>query len=247
MSRQNSREVSSLEVTRNGSEIEINPFGNGTKPFDDVKVLLLKGADGGVIDQQQSDWNQTDNTKVDYIKNKPTLGTASALDVPESGNASTDEVVKGDDTRLTDSRTANGGTADNVGHDLALEVVNSTNLTETDYDGSNTTHIKFVSVVQTIPASNWSSTVDANGFYTNTIEMGSIYALDPNLCPSVSLCGFDADNLPTSAEIAAYYLVDKFYMPSGVYTPSTSQLKAYAKTKPTTTFYIRIKGLRVYQ
>ena len=46
MSRQNSRDVSSLEVTLNGSQIEIDPIGNGTKPFDDVKVLLVKGQDG---------------------------------------------------------------------------------------------------------------------------------------------------------------------------------------------------------
>ena len=46
MSRQNSRDVSSLEVTLNGSQIEIDPIGNGTRPFDDVKVLLVKGQDG---------------------------------------------------------------------------------------------------------------------------------------------------------------------------------------------------------
>lgn len=46
MSRQNSRNVSSLEVTLNGSQIEIDPIGNGTKPFDDVKVMLVRGADG---------------------------------------------------------------------------------------------------------------------------------------------------------------------------------------------------------
>ena len=80
-------------------------------------------------DQIQSDWNQTDNTQKDYIKNKPTipaaqvnsdwnsssgvsqilnkptLGTAAALDVASSGNASSSQVVKGNDTRLTDART----------------------------------------------------------------------------------------------------------------------------------------------
>ena len=39
------------------------------------------------------------------LTNKPTLGTAAALDVATSGNASSSQVVKGDDTRLTDSRT----------------------------------------------------------------------------------------------------------------------------------------------
>lgn len=39
------------------------------------------------------------------LTNKPTLGTSSALDVATSGDASTTQVVKGDDSRLTDSRT----------------------------------------------------------------------------------------------------------------------------------------------
>lgn len=34
------------------------------------------------------------------------MGTASVLDVATTGNASSDQVVKGDDTRLTDSRNA---------------------------------------------------------------------------------------------------------------------------------------------
>ena len=39
------------------------------------------------------------------LSGKPTLGTAAAKDVPVSGNASTTQVVMGDDTRLTDART----------------------------------------------------------------------------------------------------------------------------------------------
>lgn len=39
------------------------------------------------------------------LDNKPTLGTAAALDVASSGDASTTQVVKGDDSRLTDART----------------------------------------------------------------------------------------------------------------------------------------------
>lgn len=54
----------------------------------------------------QSDWNVNDSESKAYIKNKPTLGTASALDVSESGNASITQVVRGNDTRLTDSRNA---------------------------------------------------------------------------------------------------------------------------------------------
>lgn len=53
--------------------------------------------------QVNADWSA--NSGVAEILNKPTLGTAAALDVPSSGDASTSEVVKGDDSRLTDART----------------------------------------------------------------------------------------------------------------------------------------------
>ena len=43
------------------------------------------------------------------ITDKPTLGTASPLNVAATGNAAAGEVVKGDDTRLSDSRTPTGG------------------------------------------------------------------------------------------------------------------------------------------
>lgn len=47
------------------------------------------------------------NPDISYndLTDKPTLGTAAALDVPASGNASSSQVVKGDDSRLTDART----------------------------------------------------------------------------------------------------------------------------------------------
>lgn len=62
----------------------------------------------------QADWSQSSSAAGDFIKNKPTLGTASALDVASSGDASTTEVVKGDDTRVLavsaqQDTVANGG------------------------------------------------------------------------------------------------------------------------------------------
>lgn len=42
------------------------------------------------------------------------VGTAAAKNVPSSGNASSTQVVMGNDTRLSDSRTANGGIVDSM-------------------------------------------------------------------------------------------------------------------------------------
>ena len=60
-----------------------------------------------VTDTEKTTWNGKSDFSGSYndLSNKPTLGTASALDVPVSGNASTSQVVKGDDSRLTDART----------------------------------------------------------------------------------------------------------------------------------------------
>ena len=49
----------------------------------------------------QADWTQADTESDAYIVNKPTLGTAAALNVPATGDAAATEVVKGDDTRLS--------------------------------------------------------------------------------------------------------------------------------------------------
>lgn len=69
-----------------------------------------------VTDEQISDWNNkveddnyvhTDNNFDDTYKSAiDNLGTAATKNVPESGNASSSEVVLGNDTRLTDARPA---------------------------------------------------------------------------------------------------------------------------------------------
>lgn len=90
--------------------------GGGTNDYSElihkpsINDVTLSGnkslADLGIVNNVQANWNQTTSTSGDYIKNKPTLGTAAAKDVPATGDASSTEVVLGSDTRLTDSRNA---------------------------------------------------------------------------------------------------------------------------------------------
>lgn len=54
--------------------------------------------------QIQSDWTQTDAAQKDFIKNKPTFGTAAALSFPEFGDAADNQVVLGADSRMDDAR-----------------------------------------------------------------------------------------------------------------------------------------------
>ena len=60
-----------------------------------------------VTDTEKTTWNGKSDFSGSYndLSNKPTLGSASALDVASSGDASTTQVVKGDDSRLSDART----------------------------------------------------------------------------------------------------------------------------------------------
>lgn len=66
------------------------------------------GGGSGSGDMLKSVYDPNDDGMIDYVNNvsnKPTLGTASALNVPSSGNAGVSEVVRGTDTRLSDART----------------------------------------------------------------------------------------------------------------------------------------------
>lgn len=79
-------------------------------PVFGLHIIIVEGSSDGNTDG----WSISTHTfstvaitgEYNDLLNKPTLGTASALDVAESGNASTTQVVKGDDTRLSDSRNA---------------------------------------------------------------------------------------------------------------------------------------------
>ena len=77
-----------------------------------------------------ADWNSTGGDS--QILNKPTLGTASSLDVAPTGNASNTQVVKGDDTRLSDARTPTAHT--HVVNDITDFPTLSTVATSGDYN-----------------------------------------------------------------------------------------------------------------
>ena len=76
-------------------------------------VIVGKGGGGGGIDQVQSDWNQTDNTQVDYIKNKPNVknewfGTKAEYDLISPKDPDTIYYIEGNYELENLSATANG-------------------------------------------------------------------------------------------------------------------------------------------
>lgn len=104
--------ISDLSTIRSGAALgatAVQPEtgkGLSTNDYTTTEKTKLAGIAEGAEVNVQANWTQTTSTADDYIKNKPTLGTAAALDVAASGNASTSQVVKGNDTRLSDARNA---------------------------------------------------------------------------------------------------------------------------------------------
>lgn len=109
---------------------KVSGKGLSENDFTDTLKDKLDGIASGAEVNVQADWNESDSSSDAFIQNKPTipaaqvnadwdassgvaeilnkptLGTAAALDVSSTGDASTSEVVKGDDSRLTNARNA---------------------------------------------------------------------------------------------------------------------------------------------
>ena len=104
-------------------------------------------------------------------------------------------------------------------------------------DKYDATSLTFPNERFTISASGWSST-QTGGYYTYTLSTGNTKY--NTYCPVfMDKTGVNDSTDPTSAEEAAYALVDKFDMANGT---GVNSFTLYAKTKPTTTFYIKLSG-----
>lgn len=201
------------------------------------------------------------------------LGSAAVKNVPASGDAATTEVVMGNDTRLTNARNAadvyswakaatkpsytasevgalaadgkanTAGTADKVSHKLSIGGSGDVYY----YDGSQKVEIEIWDWPILVEATNWSATVDSDGYYTNTFTMiiGSyVLNIDANKPVFISCSGSTRSNRPTAAQAAAYNLVNEFSFPEALGTVSTITVKA--KTKPTVDFYIRLSAMGIW-
>ena len=122
-----------------GSDVSIDRNSNTNIPSDVTTVQLLANK----LTKVSFSNNYND------LSNIPTLGTAASKNVPSSGNASTSQVVMGNDTRLSDSRnakdvyswakaankptyTASEVGLGNVGNFKAVSTVASQGLTDTE-------------------------------------------------------------------------------------------------------------------
>jgi len=95
--------------------------------------IKLNGIATGAEVNVQANWTEASSASDAFIQNKPTLGTASTKDAPATGNASSTQVVLGNDTRLSDSRTPSSTLAHAASHAAAgSDPVFNQNLNTTD-------------------------------------------------------------------------------------------------------------------
>ena len=86
----------------------------------------------------------------------------------------------------------------------------------------------------TISSSSWSASANASGYYTYSLTLNpTLVTTQP---PNVSCAGSTDSTVPTAAQKTQYNLVDYYD------NTAANTLVLYAKTKPSSTFYIWVEG-----
>ena len=112
----------------------------------------------------RSDWNQTDETKADYIKNKPELGELATKDKVEKSDLSAEiiaQIESGASADLSDySTTEEMNSAINAKAEETLSTVENTYATKAALDGkANSSHGTHVSYSTTNPVMDGTASV----------------------------------------------------------------------------------------
>lgn len=227
-------QVTKLNGIATGAEVNVQSDWSVTDSSSDA---FIKNKPSIPAAQVQSNWTQTTSTAVDYIKNKPILGTAAAKDVASSGNASTSQVVMGNDTRLSDARnaadvyswakastkpsyTASEVGLGNVGNYKAVSVVANQGLTDTEKAnaraniGAGTSsfsgNYNDLSNKPTIPTvNNATLTIQKNGTNVQTFTANASSNVTANITMSKSDVGLDnVGNFKAVSTVASQGLSD---------------------------------------
>ena len=204
-----------------GKVDKVSGKGLSTNDYTTTEKNKLAGIATGAEVNVQSDWNQADSAKDDYIKNKPTLGTAAAKDVPTSGNASASQVVMGNDTRLSDARTPTSHTHTKsqitdfptLGTAAAKNVPSSGNASTTQVVMGNDTRLSDART----PTSHTHSTSDITGYADTKNTAGG-----DDTSNKIYPVGVTAQT--SSNGNARTYTDNEFYVTDGVLTTKKVQV-----------------------
>lgn len=174
---------------------------------------IPKGEKGDVEGQVQSDWTQTDNTKVDYIKNKPTIPTKTS-DLSNDSGFITSSALSGyaTETWVGQQGYITGITYLMVTTALGYTPYNSSNPNNYQENVIETIKVNGSSLTPsnkavdiTVPSEVTENTVSGWGFTKNTGTVTSVNNVSPvggNV--SIDLSGYQTtSNLVTSVSSAS--------------------------------------------
>ena len=176
-------------------------------------------------------------TSFEIGKGTSNSARSNALEGDWSGNVlSAGTITDGTGNVLSNKLNASDP-ASSVEYSLSLRIGDTDEI----FNGSANKSIRWFSYVIPVNSSDWSATVNGDGYYTNDIAIlpyGS--SLNAGVQPIISCCGSDKNTLPTNAQKSAYNLCEKFWFDD---VAQSALMTVYAKTKPTETFYIMLTGI----
>ena len=172
------------------------------------------------------------------VKNDGTIDTNTYLTSVPTATSSALGLVKPDNSTITvDAKgtiTASADTSNCIQKSATEGLVKNDGSIDTNEYAKKSEVSAIKKTRYTVTATNWSNSVDANGYYTYTITLNPTLSMD--YAPNVDIAGVNDSTFSTDAEKEAYDLLDECNL------TTTSTLILYAKTKPETTFYIWVEG-----
>lgn len=220
------------------SKFLIMSFSAAATPYSGGYTLTLSYTGGAAIMESAALYN-TDGTR--YAENI-SAGVMLICEVTNTGSGTSADPVHVNVIGVIDP---NGGGASSLADLTDTNISSPTNGQVLGYNstsgkwenqnapsggGSTWSNVRY-----TISASSWSASPNASGYYTYTVNLST--NLSTAFAPIVS-CAGSTDNLPpTDAEKAAYSLIDYYA------NPMVNSMALWAKTKPTTTFCILVRGV----
>lgn len=191
---------------------------------------------GNAYQHVQGKYNEGKATTAFEIgKGTSNSARSNALEVDWSGNVLASGTITDGTGNVLSNKLNASDSASSVGHNLYIDL----NQHSVGFNGYSEHTFRVLCIYAEISANNWSATVDSDGYYTNTVTLSQAFSTYTMLF--ISCCGaLGATDDPTSAQKAAYSLVDKFVFPDNL--TSTKEMTVKAKTKPTDTFYVLVNG-----
>ena len=179
------------------------------------------------VDHTAGDWN---NLEVSQTTVEELL--SGKVDSVSGKGLSTNDYTNADKAIVDGVTSALAGKADKS--ELPTKTSDLTNDSNfiTDNDVEHPKKTRYI-----ISSSNWSSAVNANGYYTYTLTLNP--TLKTSYAPEVLLTGANDNTFYTDTEKTQFEYVEQCNL------TATNTLVLYAKIKPTSTFYVFVKGLLV--